>query len=103
MSAAILEQLEISGLLASMLIFAYGLYKLIVLKGLNSRCGWVSVDLRSASTRQKELELNHELELAKLEVEKLKYTTAIPNYHVVTQKDVQETTDFLETLKGSNL
>lgn len=99
MSVAILEQLEISGLLASMLIVAYGLYKLIVLKGLNSRCGWVSVDLRSASTRQKEMELNHELELARLEVEKLKYTA---NYHVVTQKDVQETTDFLETLKGSN-
>lgn len=98
MSAAILEQLEISGMLASMLIFAYGLYKLIILKGLNSRCGWVSVDLRSASTRQKEMELNHEVQMKQLEIEALKYTT---NFHVVTQKDVQDTTDFLETLKGS--
>ena len=78
MSADILEQLEISGFMASMLICAFMLWKLIILRGLNSRCGWVSVDLRSASTRQKELELNHEVEMKKLEIEGLKYTT---NYH----------------------
>ena len=77
MSAALLEQLEISGFLAVIIIIAYGLYKLILARGLTSKCGWISVDLRSASTRQKESELAHELELARLEVEKLKYSPNI--------------------------
>tara|TARA_B110000902_G_scaffold104551_1_gene123552 strand:+ start:288 stop:569 length:282 start_codon:yes stop_codon:yes gene_type:complete len=79
--AGVLQQLEISGMLAAFLIVAYGLYKLIILKGLNSKCGLVSVDLRSASTKQKELEYEHDIELKKLEVEieRIKHTVNINN------------------------
>jgi len=73
----VLQQLEISGFLAAMLIVGYGIYRLVLVRGFKSKCGWLDIDLRSSETRQKELQLNHELELARLEVEKLKYGAVV--------------------------
>ena len=65
----ILEQLEISGVLAAFLLIAYCLYKLIIIRGLHSRCGLFSIDFRSKSTRQKELEYDHDIKLKQIELD----------------------------------
>lgn len=78
--AEILKNLEIGGFSAVFMICCFGLYKLILAKGFASKCGMFSLDLRSASTRQKEIANLHELEMRKLEIEELRANAELLKY-----------------------
>ena len=79
-----LKNLEISGFMCSILIICYGVYKLIIIKGVNSKCGALQIDLRSKSTRQKEMSLQQEVDLAKLDLEKMKATLELEKLKIAS-------------------
>ena len=81
-SSKILEQLENVGLNGVLIIFLFGVYKLLVSRNFISKCGFLTVDFRSKELRQQELEYKHIVKMAELEVEKLKYSNGIiDDYH----------------------
>tara|TARA_B100000674_G_C37342940_1_gene690572 strand:- start:176 stop:514 length:339 start_codon:yes stop_codon:yes gene_type:complete len=84
--AGILKNLEISGWTAVFLIVCYGIYKLVLARGLASKCGWFELDLRSKEVRLKELEDKKELDLKKLKIQELKLKAEILKYEAVVNK-----------------
>jgi hypothetical protein len=75
-----LKNLEIGGWSAVFLIVCYGIYKLILARGLASKCGWFEVDLRSKEVRLRELDDQKELELKRIEMESLRLKAEILKY-----------------------
>tara|TARA_R100000231_G_scaffold136781_1_gene112400 strand:- start:60 stop:398 length:339 start_codon:yes stop_codon:yes gene_type:complete len=68
-----IKNLEGVGMNGVLLIFLFGIYKLLVSRNFISRCGWITVDFRSKELRAQELEYKHIQRMAELEVEKLKH------------------------------
>ena len=79
-STDILQNLEIGGWSAIFLMCAYGIYKLILAKGFASKCGMFQVDLRSAATRQMEINNKQEIDMKKLEIEEMKAKAELLKY-----------------------
>jgi len=88
MSADVLKSLEISGWTAVFLVCCYGIYRLILARGLASKCGWFELDLRSKEVRLKEIERAHELAMRDREIQELRYQAQILKYRdVITTND----------------
>lgn len=83
----ILKNLEISGWTAVFLIVCYGIYRLILARGLASKCGWFSIDLRSKEVRLRELDDKKELDMKRLELEELRLKAEILKYEKVINHD----------------
>tara|TARA_Y100000816_G_scaffold289133_1_gene274999 strand:- start:1408 stop:1761 length:354 start_codon:yes stop_codon:yes gene_type:complete len=80
MSADMLKSLEISGWTAVFLLVCYGVYRLILARGLASKCGWFELDLRSKEVRLREIEMQHELDMRDREINELRYKARILKY-----------------------
>ena len=80
MESDLLKNLEISGWTAVFLIVCYGIYRLILARGLASKCGWFSIDLRSKEVRLRELDDQKELDMKRLELEELRLKAQILKY-----------------------
>ena len=87
METGLLKNLEISGWTAVFLIVCYGIYKLILARGLASKCGWFSLDLRSKEVRLKELEDTKELQLKIYELEGLRLKAQILKYESLVNQE----------------
>lgn len=87
MEDKLLENLENVGMNGLMLVFLFGLYKFLISRNLVSKCGIFNLDLRSAETRQLELEYKHKERLAELEVQKLQATIVNDKYYVTNDKE----------------
>ena len=79
MDENILKNAEIGGFSAVFLICAYGIYKILLVKGFSSRCGIFQLDLKTPQTRQKEIEYRHIEEMAKIQNRKLELELELQN------------------------
>ena len=75
-----LRSLEISGWTAVFLLCCYGIYRLILARGLASKCGWFELALRSKEVRLREIEMRHELDMRDREIKELRYRAQILKY-----------------------
>lgn len=66
-----IKNLEGVGMNGVLLIFLFGVYKLLVSRNFISRCGFITVDFRSKELRAQELEYKHIQHMAEIEVKKL--------------------------------
>jgi len=76
-SEDVIEQLENVGFNGVLIIFLFGVYKLLVSRNFISKCGWISIDFRSKELRERELDYKHIVRMAEIELEKLKYSNGI--------------------------
>lgn len=83
----VLQHLESVGFNGVLIIFLFGIYKLLTSRNFVSKCGWMSLDFRSASTRQKELADKHELEMRKLEIDEMKAKAQLLKYETLVNKN----------------
>ena len=88
MEDKLLQNLENVGLNGVLLIFLFGVYKLLVSRNFISRCGFITVDFRSKELRAQELEYKHIERLSELELEKMKcHTNSTIDNYLVTDKE----------------
>ena len=66
-----IKNLEGVGMNGVLLIFLFGVYKLLVSRNFISKCGWMTIDFRSKELRAQELEYKHIQNMAEIEVKKL--------------------------------
>lgn len=92
-----IKNLEGVGMNGVLLIFLFGVYKLLVSRNFISKCGWMTIDFRSKELRAQELEYKHIQNMAEIEVKKLQLqlklqennndTNIIENYDDKKQED----------------
>ena len=82
-----IKNLENIGMNGVLLIFLFGVYKLLVNRNFISRCGFITVDFRSKELRAQELEYHHLQKMAELEVAKLQATIVNDKYYIPKDKE----------------
>lgn len=66
-----IKNLEGVGMNGVLLIFLFGVYKLLVSRNFISKCGLMTIDFRSKELRTQEAEYKHIQNMAEIEVKKL--------------------------------
>lgn len=99
----VLQHLESVGFNGVLIILLFGIYKLLTSRNFVSKCGWMSLDFRSASTRQKELSNKHEIEMRKLEIDEIKAKAQLLKYESLVNKTVENGSPREEVTKGVKL